>query len=570
MENKKRIAILGGGPSGLFMFKRLLEAKSTNLSITIFEKKNNLGAGMPYSTDGANDEHVTNVSGNEIPELVTPLADWIKTVPKDTLDKYHIDVDRFNEYKVLPRLLFGQYLKAQFDLLQKQAKEAGVDFEVHYNSHVTDIIDYPEQELVLVEINNEQKFEFDQVIICSGHSWPVKHEGKVPNYFDSPYPPAKLRLKLNSPVAITGSSLTAIDAIKTLARYNGTFNKDKDGRLIYRLGDDSPDFKLVMHSREGMLPAVRFHLKDSHLSNKPLAGKEDIKSHIAANDGFLSLDFIFKKDFIEPILEEDAVFYERVKDMQLEEFVAFIMQFREDKDPFQLLKAEYAEAERSIKKRESIYWKEMLGVLSFVLNYPAKHLSAEDMQRLQKTLMPLISIVIAYTPQSSAEELIALHDAGVLDLVEVGYNSRIEAEPQGGATYYYTDQAGNDQSVYFNTYVNCIGQPHLTYDEFPFKSLRDKHTITPARLKFRSTEVGRKAMADGKDVTQDQHGDYYLKVPGVAINDNFQLIDAYGALNDRIYIMAVSYIGGYNPDYSGLDFCQQASSIIIKSLLPDR
>lgn len=569
MKNIKRIAILGGGPSGLFMFKRLLEAKSKNLSVAIFEKKNNLGQGMPYSTEGANDEHVTNVSGNEIPELVTPLADWIKSVSKDTLDKYHIDVKRFNQYKVLPRLLFGQYLKAQFDLLLKQAKEAGVDFKVHYNSQVTDIIDYPEQGLVLVEINKEQKFEFDHVVICSGHSWPIKHEGKVPNYFDSPYSPTKLRLKLNHPVAITGSSLTAIDAIKTLARYNGVFDKNKDGRLFYQLADDSPNFRLVMHSRGGMLPAVRFHLKDSHLSDKPLASKEEIKAHIAANDDFLSLDYIFRKDFIEPIREVDPNFYGRVKNMQLEEFVTFIMDFRAGKDPFQLLKAEYAEAEKSIKKRESIYWKEMLGVLSFALNYPAKHLSAEDMQRLQKTLMPLISIVIAYTPQSSAEELIALHDAGVLDLVEVGEDSRVEAEPKGGATYHYTDQAGKEQSAYFNTYVNCIGQPHLTYNEFPFKSLRDKHTITPARLKFRSIEAESQAQADGKDVTQDQHGDYYLKVPGVAINDSFQVVDAYGALNERIYIMAVSYIGGYNPDYSGLDFCQQASAIIIKSLLTD-
>ena len=62
-------------------------------------------------------------------------------------------------------------------------------------------------------------------------------------------------------------------------------------------------------------------------------------------------------------------------------------------------------------------------------------------------------------------------------------------------------------------------------------------------------------------------GDVYLQVPGISINDHFQVVDAYGALNDRIYIMAVPYIGGFNPDYSGLDFGEEASARIIKSLL---
>jgi len=568
LENKQRIAILGGGPGGLFMFKRLVESGRTDITIDIFEKKQRLGAGMPYSADGANDEHITNVSGNEIPSLVTPLADWIKTAPKDTLDKFHMDAGRFNEYKVLPRLLFGQYLTAQFDVLQKQAKEAGIEFTVHYKSEVTDILDYPAQEMVYVEIGGKQRFEFDKVIICTGHNWPVKHEGTVPNYFDSPYPPVKLALKIDHPVAIKGSSLTAVDAIRTLARHNGMFDKDKNGRLFYKLADHSPNFKMVLHTRNGMLPAVRFHLEDSHLSNNALLSREEIAAHIAGNNGFLSLDYIFENDFKAIFRNKDPEFYQRIKDMGVEEFVDSMMELREQLDAFQLLKAEYAEAEKSIRRRESVYWKEMLGVLSFALNYPAKHLSAEDMQRLQKSLIPLISIVIAYIPQSSSEELMALHQAGVLDLIPVGEDSKVIAEEKGGATYHYSDEAGQTQSVYFNTFVDCVGQPHLSLEEFPFKGLIDKDTVSPARLKFKSADEGRKAMDAGKDVLLDIDGAYYLNVPGITINDNFQVVDRYGAFNDRVYIMAVPYIGGYNPDYSGLDFCEEASATIAKTLLP--
>jgi hypothetical protein len=56
-------------------------------------------------------------------------------------------------------------------------------------------------------------------------------------------------------------------------------------------------------------------------------------------------------------------------------------------------------------------------------------------------------------------------------------------------------------------------------------------------------------------------------VSGITINDSFQAVDEYGALNERIYVMAVPYIGGYNPDYSGLDFCEAASESISESIL---
>ncbi|WP_243837339.1 FAD/NAD(P)-binding protein [Mucilaginibacter gilvus] len=566
MKTKVHIAILGGGPSGLFMFKRLVDTCNANLAITIFERKKQLGVGMPYSTEGANDEHITNVSGNEIPELVTSIADWIASAPKHLLDHYQITQESYNDYKVLPRLLFGQYLSAQFDLLQQQAETRGIEVNIHFESSVTDITDEPEKGNVSVEVNGENTQDFDTVIICTGHNWPKKYEGKIPGYFDSPYPPAKLHIKTNHQVAIKGSSLTAVDAIRTLARGNGEFSIEKDGKRVYHLAADSPDFKITLHSRNGLLPAVRFHLDDSHLENDSLLTDEEIAEHIQSNNGFLSLDYIFEKDFKQIFKEKDPEFYAHVKDLSMETFVAEMMEQRERLDAFQLLKAEYMEAERSIKRRESIYWKEMLGVLSFAMNYPAKYLCAEDMQRLQKVLQPLISVVIAYIPQSSCEELLAMHDAGVLEIVSVGEDSEVKPEKTGGATYYYTDEVGEKHADHFKTFVDSVGQPHLPFEDLPYKSLVDNKTVSPALLKFRDAAKGKEALKKDERLVQTKGGDYYLTVPGVAINDNFQVLDEQGTVNDRIYMMAVPYIGGYNPDYSGLDFCEAASANIIDSL----
>jgi uncharacterized NAD(P)/FAD-binding protein YdhS len=385
VNNKLKIAILGGGPSGLFMFKRLLESGLDNLSIDIFEQRKQLGVGMPYSPFGANDEHITNVSGNEIPVLVTPISEWIKTVPNLTLERFNVK-EKFNDYKVLPRLLFGQYLTDQFKLLLNIADDKGINHHIFYESMVTDVIDHRHK--VTVEINGEQMLDYDQVIICTGHNWPLQYEGVVPGYFDSPYPPSKLALKFNHPVAIKGSSLTAVDAVRTLARHHGKFERNEK-KTTYHLNPEHLDFKLVMHTRNGMLPAVRFHLEDSHLENEALLTPDELTAHIAANNGFLSLDFVFEKDFKEIFRNKEQGFYQHIKNMTLEEFVNDMMALREQVDPFQLLRAEYAEAEKSIKRKKSIYWKEMLGVLSFAMNYPAKHFSAEDMQRLQKFLLPL-------------------------------------------------------------------------------------------------------------------------------------------------------------------------------------
>lgn len=566
----KRIAILGGGPSGLFVFKRFVEANARNVEIEIFEKKQVLGSGMPYSRDGAGEEHITNVSGNEIPALETSLSDWIKTVEPETLKRFHIEAEKFSDYKVLPRLLFGEYLSDQFHILERKAKGAGIAVTIHRGAMVTDIVDDTEQKLVKVVTDmKEEAGLFHHVIICTGHHWPVVHEGSIKGYFDSPYPPVKLAGKMNHPVAIRGSSLTAIDAVRTIARHNGEFITGKDRKISFKLRDDSNGFKLVLHSRSGLLPAVRFHLEDSHLGKDAVLTKAEIDSNKKENDGFLSLDFVFEKNFKQPLKEKDLDFYKKIEQMKMEEFVEFIMNLRESVDAFDLFKGEYIEAEKSISRKESVYWKEMLGVLSFAMNYPAKYFSAEDMLRFYKALHPLISIVIAYVPQASVEEMLALHDAGLLELVSVGDDSFVEPGNEFGAVYHYTDSSNKASSTHYKTFIDAIGQPHLSYTKLPYKSLMNKKTVSPAKIKFRDTCVAIKEKEEGnKDVIIDENG-YYLNVPGIAINDNFQVLDEFGAYNERIFMMAVPYIAGYNPDYSGLDFCEAASKFIVHTILKE-
>ena len=564
-KDKLRIAILGGGPSGLFIYKRLIEEAQSNFEITIFERKELLGVGMPYSAEGAGHEHITNVSDNEVPDFVNSIEEWAKTAPKKLLDEYAINVAEFNQYKVLPRLFFGAYLHGQFDLLLAKAAKKGIRTTVKTNCAVDDVINKAKLNEVWI-LADQAVFKFDKVVISTGHNWPKKYEGLVDGYYDSPYPPSKIELKVNHPVAIKGSSLTAIDALRTLSRMNGNYSRDINGKWIYKLNKASSNFRLVMHSRNGMLPAVRFHLEDSHLKNDSLLTITDFKKHKAKNKGFISLDFVFEKDFKEILRVKDPSFYETIKELNVEGFVDKMMGMREKLPPFELLALEYQQAEKSIARKESVYWKEILAILSYSMNYPAKYFSAEDMMRLQKKLMPLISIVIAFVPQSSCEELLALHDAGVLSITAVDEDSRVEIEENGGICYVYKDENGKEQSTFYQTFIDCVGQPHLNFEQFPFQSLTLSKEITSAKLKFNSAATGKSQLGFNKSVELLADGEYYLKVPGIVINDNFQIVNEKGKVNRNIFIMAVPYIGGFNPDYSGIDFCEEASKRIIAKL----
>lgn len=555
METERtKIALIGGGPAALFMYKQLLDT-DLKISVTVFEKSGRLGAGMPYSSCGAGLEHVTNVSSNEIPELPqTPIEWWesqLRLHGGDLMAEY-------SEYKVFPRRLFGDYLEAQFHNLIDKGRKFGIPTDIILNSNVQDL-NYLGNK-VIVTVEDLKNYSFDKVVICTGHQFRTGKDEAATGFYNSPYPPDKLALTLNHPVAIKGASLTAVDAIKTLSRVNGEFLPRKNGKPTYKLKAGSENFKIVLHCRSGMLPSVRFHLADSHLRNPSLLLAGEIEEHRKSNRGFLSLDFIFEKDFLEPLKKTSPEFYDKVRGLTMEEFVEEMLQIRYRLDPFVLLKSECNEAAKSIKRRESIYWKEMLGVLSFAMNYPAKYFSAEDMLRFKATLHPLISLVIAYLPQSSCRELLALHKAGCLDMVTVGSDSKAEQDSRGGVRYSFTGEGGSIRQVNYKTFIDCTGQPQIDFKDFPFKGLVDSGNVTQARLAFRDNEAAahhRASHAD--DVETDAEGNYFMKVSGIAVDDCFRAVDGNGSANNSIFMMAVPFMGGYNPDYSGLDFCEEAS-----------
>lgn len=567
MNNIDSIALIGGGPAALFVVKHLMAEKIYPKELYIFEKSENLGSGMPYSHYGANFEHVANVSANELPELPQSFTDFVtKKDLKDYPDFANKAGESINEYQVIPRLLLGIYLEDQFHHLLKTAGKHGVTIKVFKNTKVVDI-DRKNDDFFNVITDSGETYKVSKVIICTGHQWSSENEIRSKGWYDSPYPPSKFNIASNHSVAIRGTSLTAVDAVKTLARLNGKY-VEENGGLKYLINEENKNFSITLFSKRGFLPALRFHSEGSPYSEGWIMSHDEIYEYKQKHNGFVDLDYVFELNFKQPLRKKNEGFYQEIKDLTIEEFVNKMLELRERLDSFQLFRAEFAEAEKSIERHQTIAWKETLSAFSYAINYPAKHFSAEDMMRLRKTLLPLISVIIASLPQSSYKELIALYDAGILHLVSVNENSRIESHEEEGIIYHYTDETGAEKSDHYKLYIDAIGQQLVQFNDIPFEGLKNGRLISSGYIKFKDPEKGKNEFErDSSHIMKTEPDNYYLRVDGLNINDHFQALDYYGKATEDLYIMAVPYIAGLNPDYSGLDFCDTAGKRIVQSLV---
>jgi len=137
-------------------------------------------------------------------------------------------------------------------------------------------------------------------------------------------------------------------------------------------------------------------------------------------------------------------------------------------------------------------------------------------------------------------------------------------------TYVYTDENGIKNNDRYEYFIDCTGQKSIPLSAFPFPALIDAGYISQALLRF-SDQVSAKDLynKDEKEVVRAEDGDYYLPVAGIAINDYYQVVQKNGLSCNQIYIISVPHITGFNPDYSGFDFCDEASSIIVDGMISE-
>jgi len=490
-----------------------------DIELHVFEKSSLLGAGTPYDPNVNDPEHLLNVRAGSV---FMPERDFLKWIEENShaggiieqtlhdvltarLTKkfralFDVEFDEGAEYsgaqlalkqtrdtsmkklmgycrnleeslRYHQRILVGIYHAAIFEQNLKRLEENGVKVVRHPATEVVAIS--PDAKLGFVEDSIKHELTFDEVVLASG-SWSENPqlEGDSAKRYVKLYPVTKLHDKLfqliadakasgkkEISIAVEGSGLSAIDAVRTLFHDQ----IDEKGNFIGSI--DGVTIHVDIVSRGGQLQKVKGHFSGSARevaqvwgdNGKPLDHERPaqvIQDKIDAlpkdKSGHIHLWQIFEL-FSQTLL---AVYLKAGNTARADEFAQllnFIEQNRENyvliaekffeklsgtnhADPFITLERDLHAAEKGdvADGTRDLLW-QMVYQPFDMLAIAAKLPADERIFRLEM-MRRFHSIHAEGMPPQSAREMLTLHRAGVLDVVAIGHNASEKTADETGIT----------------------------------------------------------------------------------------------------------------------------------------
>lgn len=269
-SNITRLAIIGGGPKGMYGLERLVaeftaQSPEHRVEIHIFNKTKFFGSGDVYRSDQPHFLKM-NVPNNKIDIWIRqkPLCpiEYTPTFPEWLRDQKEID-SNLNEHDYSARAVVGLYLESGFQSLLDHLPS-----QVTVNLHIGTVKDLKEANggYVINYLNEDQldswsDVKFDHILLSTGHpsrhlseeekNWKTKTEkgGFIP--FIYPVEPILNSISPDSTVGLKGMGLTFVDAVLSLTEgRHGQFTTHND-KLIYHPSGLEPK-KIYPFSRTGI------------------------------------------------------------------------------------------------------------------------------------------------------------------------------------------------------------------------------------------------------------------------------------------------------------------------------
>ena len=574
MTNLSNIAIIGSGPTALYLLKHVFdnefELKENMHSVTIFEKENTLGMGMPYRPKTTDIYNLANISSEEIPMLTISFADWLRQQEVDELNKLNIKDTTIDDAEVYSRVALGSYFEKQFQQLIQSIECCGIKVVRIAESEVIDIVRNSDSEIVITTANGIE-FQCSTAVIANGHEWRENDIAQA-GYYASPWPIHKLIPKkeecYNFTVGILGSSLSAFDVVTSLSHRHGKFQRI-DGKLKYILNNSNPEFKIVLHSAAGWLPHLQYEQQKPIREIYRHFHREDLL-HLINEQGFLRIENYFDKlcrpalikAFLKDKLDDIAEMLRNNK-FTFDDLVQVMAERHSYTNSFEGMRKEMHTAKNSVYNKIPIYWMETLDDLMYSLNYHAELLPAEDHIFFHKEIMSFLMNVIAALPLQSAEILLALYDATTISL-KTGRVNFHDNSFTGKATEVEVEADNKElEKIQYKLFVNCGGGKKLNIQDYPFQSLVKNGNVSSARAVF--ADVHAIEDATNKKIMVTDDGQQSLQLSGIAIDGSYRTINVAGEPNSNIYDINFTHTNGMRPYSYGLQACSATSLILVES-----
>ncbi len=574
------IAIVGSGPTALFLLKYIWEnvevLQSKIKKITIFEKEEILGIGMPYNSKTTDIYNLANISSAEIPMLQESFADWLRKQSPELLEKLNVKDFPIDDSEVYSRISLGHYFQAQFESLISNLKSKGIEIFEKVNCEVSDI-SKAENQLIVTDCHQE-KTQFSTVVIANGHEW-GEEDHPESGYFASPWPIHKLipedEKGYNFPVGTLGASLSAFDVVTSLSHRAGIFEKI-EGRLTFKKNKENPDFKIVLHSAEGWLPHLQYEQKEPireiyrHFNRSQILELIDEEGFLRIENYFdvlcrPALIEAFRKDKLEDVVKnlEDPTF-------SFKDLVELMSNKHDYINSFEGMKKEMVTAKNSVENNIPIYWMETLDDLMYSLNYHADLLPAEDHLFFQKEIMSFLMNVIAALPLQSANILLALYDAKCIELKAGFVNFPDDAFGKGKTKITVKSEDGAEEEMEYQLFVNCGGGKKLELEDYPFQTLVKQGVVRTATAKGADENYLKKEAknSDKIDLEETEEG-LKMKLSGIQIDSSYRTIDKKNRTNEFLYDINFTHANGLRPYSYGLQACSATSLIVVESWLAE-
>lgn len=456
----RSIAIVGTGPTGLYTLHHLLQSDQP-LMITLFEAGPLAGVGLPYSPEAAQISMLANIASIEIPPLSQTYLDWLRAEPEPVLAAYGVDKAGLHDRQFLPRLLLGAWFRDELERMLAGAAQRGHRVALREAARVVDVEPVGEEFRVsFIAGDAEGSLLFSHVILATGHVWPEDPEHDA-GHFVSPWSGLIEASVPAASVAILGSSLSGIDAAMAVACQHGSFADDD---RAFRLEAGAECLQITLMSRQGLLPEADFWCPLPYLPLTHLTDPAVQREVAAGADGLL--DRLWRL-FVAELATADPGYAAAVGLAHLspEGFADAYFAPRRAADPFDWAEANLAQVTRNSAARRVVGWRYAILRMHEPMEQAVTAFTKPDQKRFEALKRVFIDNYAAVPPQS-IRRLLALHRAGVLQVMVLGDDYALARE--AGVTRV---RAEDGTQATFDVFIDARGQKALGAKDLPFPGL---------------------------------------------------------------------------------------------------